>query len=300
VPAALLDLLGDCVEEDPADRPKDATDLAERLAKLVEAPKVVAPAPPKKIAIDLPKSVTNSLGIKFTLIPAGTFLMGSESGDPLRGPDEGPQRRVTIEQPFYLGVHPITQQQYEAVMHANPSQFRKGHGGGPKHPVEQVSWDEANDFCRRLSEAIGQTYRLPTEAEWEYACRAGTTTGFAFGDALCSTAANFDGTRPFGAAELGPFLQRTSPVGAYTPNGWGLYDMHGNLWEWCADWYEERYYADAPAHDPKGPSRGNVRVLRGGSWNNSGHLCRSARRNKYAPDFKSETIGFRVVLVVDV
>jgi formylglycine-generating enzyme required for sulfatase activity len=210
---------------------------------------------------------------------------------------------VTITRPFYLGVYPVTQQQYEAVMHANPSQFTRNQGGGPQHPVDQVTWEEAVAFCKRLSDIpeekrAGRTYRLPTEAEWEYACRAGTTTPFAGCDALASADANFDGTRPYGAARTGPFLQRTSKVGSYRPNAWGLFDMHGNVWEWCSDWHDEHYYADAPERDPQGPVRGTQKVLRGGSWHNSGHLCRSARRNKYAADFRNDAIGFRVAMVV--
>ena len=141
---------------------------------------------------------------------------------------------------------------------------------------------------------------MPTEAEWEYACRADTTTPFAFGAALSSERANFDGNHPYGAAERGPHRQRTSKVGSYRTNPWGLYDMHGNVWEWCADWYAAGYYADSPEHDPAGPPRGTWRVLRGGSWNNSGHLCRAARRNKYAPDFRNDAIGFRVAMTVAV
>jgi formylglycine-generating enzyme required for sulfatase activity/serine/threonine protein kinase len=273
----------------------------------------------------LPRTITNSLGMKLTLIHPGSFLMGSPGAEtgrgadegpqhdvtlPIalwrrlrrgRGADEGPQHDVTLTQPFYLGVYPVTQREYEAVIGRNPAHFTKSNGGGPAHPVEQVSWDEAVRFCRGLSlltaeKQAGRDYRLPTEAEWEFACRAGTTTAFAVGENLGSEMANFDGSRPHGVSRQGPFLQRTSKVGAYRPNAWGLHDMHGNVWEWCADWYQEGYYEESPAADPRGPAHGEHRVLRGGSWNNSGHLCRSARRNKYPADFRSDTIGFRVAM----
>src|SRR5262249_33510722 len=159
--------------------------------------------------------------------------------------------------------------------------FKKNNGGGPDHPVETVSWNEAMEFCRRLAAKEGKvpgSYFLPSEEQWEYACRAGTLTAFAFGEALSSRDANFDGNRPYGAAPAGPFLEKTSKVGSYRPNAWGLHDMHGNVWEWC-------------------DGSGRDRAVRGGSWNNSGHLCRSARRQMNAPTFRGETVGFRVVVV---
>jgi formylglycine-generating enzyme required for sulfatase activity len=240
--------------------------------------------------------------MKLALIPAGTFLMGSPPEETQRGDDEGPVHPVSIGRPFYLGVYPVTQREYELVMSTNPANFKKANGGGPQHPVEQVSWDEAMEFCRRLSnlpaeKKASRRYMLPTEAEWEYACRAGASMTFAYGDSLSSAQANFDGNRPYGLAETGPFLQRTSKVGAYRANALGLFDMHGNVWEWCADWYREDAYRASAAAGPKGPERGSQRVLRGGCWNNSGHLCRSARRHKYPADFRSDTIGFRVALL---
>jgi formylglycine-generating enzyme required for sulfatase activity len=219
------------------------------------------------------------------LIPAGDFVMGSPPGEAQRGLDEGPQHRVTITEPYLLGLFPVTQAEYEAVMAANPARFKKRQGGGPKHPVEQVSWEDAMEFCRRLSaqrveKEAGRVYTLPTEAEWEYACRAGTMTPFSFGEWLSSEQANFDGNHPYGPAGRGPHLQRTTTVGSYP------------------DWYDEAYYARSPGNDPQGPSKSErgLRVLRGGSWNNSGHLCRSARRTRYAPTFRNDNIGFRVLL----
>ncbi len=253
---------------------------------LVERMKGAKPAAAPRPARDLPKQLTSSVGMRFVLIPAGTFLMGSPADEAMRGKDEE-QTTVTIEQPFYLGVFPVTQKEYEAVMKGNPSHFNRKSGGGPDHPVEQVSWDDAVAFCRKLSalaeeKKAGRAYRLPSEAEWEYACRAGTTTPFAFGPALASTQANFDGTHPYGGAAAGPFREAPAKVGSFKPNGWGLFDMHGGVWEWCSDWYVP----------------GLQRVLRGGSWNSSGHACRSAKRNKHKPTFKGDNIGFRVALEV--
>jgi formylglycine-generating enzyme required for sulfatase activity/serine/threonine protein kinase len=238
----------------------------------------------------LPTELVNSVGMRFVLIPAGSFRMGSPPDEVMRGEDEGPVRMVRIDRPFYLAVFPVTQQTFLAVMKSNPAHFEKKNGGGPDYPVEQVSWTEAFAFCQALSSVpeekrAGHTYRLPTEAEWEYACRAGTSTPFAFGATLSSTQANFDGTRPHGEAPAGPFRRATTRVGSFPANAWGLFDMHGNVWEWCADWYARHVLVQH-------------RVVRGGSWNNSGHLCRSARRQKYAPGFRSDTVGFRVALSV--
>jgi formylglycine-generating enzyme required for sulfatase activity len=253
--------------------------------ELVERMKAAA-APPRPV-VELPRQVVNSVGMRFVLVPAGSFRMSSPPDEPMRFGDEGPVQVVRIERPFYLGVFPVTQREYEAVMRTNPAHFQRKNGGSPDHPVEQVSWDDATEFCRRLSalaeeKKAGRVYRLPGEAEWESACRAGTSTPFAFGNSLSSTQANFDGTRPYGSALEGPFRQATTKVGAFAANAWGLYDMHGNVWEWCSDWYNV----------------GTHRALRGGSWNNSGHLCRSARRQKYAPDFRGENVGFRVLLTL--
>jgi formylglycine-generating enzyme required for sulfatase activity len=205
---------------------------------------------------------------------------------------------VAITRPFYLGVFPVKQREYLPVMGKNPSLFGPDGGGGPDFPVENVSWTDAVDFCRRLSlgpgeATAGRIYRLPTEAEWEYACRAGTTSPFAFGDTLSSEQANFDGRNPYGDVEPGPYLRRTSRVGAYPDNAWGLYDLHGNVWEWCADWYRADYYQESPAEDPPGPAKGQFRVVRGGSWHFYGNECRSAYRGRGSADFRL-SVGFRV------
>ena len=240
--------------------------------------------------------------MRFALIPAGTFLMGSPESEEDRFDDEGPQHEVAITCPFSLGVHPVTQEHYRKVMGKNPSHFTRKKGGGANHPVEQVSWEEAVEFCRRLSarpeeQAAGRTYRLPTEAEWEYACRGGANSSspFSFGSSLSSAQANFDGNHPYGGAAEGPYLQRTTPVGSYQPNAFGLFDMHGNVWEWCADWYDENYYSQSSRQDPQGPQNRNLRVLRGGSWHLDGHDCRSAYRVRSGPGNRILIIGFRVL-----
>lgn len=253
--------------------------------------------------IAVPKSVTNSVGMELVLVPAGKFVMGAPEGEADRHADEGPQHLVTISRPFYMSIHPVTQKQYEAVAGHNPARFKQAAGGGPMHPVESVSWYDAADFCRKLSSRFeerdaGRVYYLPTEAEWEYACRAGTTTPFAFGTSLSSSQANFNGKNPYGGARRGPFRQRTTPAGTFPPNAFGIFDMHGNVWEWCADFYAETYYDTAPERDPLGPRSGSLRVLRGGNWNSAGGMnCRSARRGKDDPTAATQFDGFRVVMI---
>ena len=250
-------------------------------------------------------TIVNSIAMRLALIPAGTFLMGSPESEKRRRTDEGPQHEVEITQPFYLGVYPVTQQQYRKVMGKNPSHFNRKNGGGPKHPVEQVSWYEAVEFCRRLSAQVKEassrrTYRLPTEAEWEYACRGGASpsTPFFFGNSLSSAEANFDGSHPYGRAAKGPNLERTTPVGKYLANAFGLFDMDGNVCEWCQDWYRENYYSRSPRQDPQGPEQGSDRVYRGGSWGSYGLTCRSATRSATLQGLQSNLIGFRVVCVI--
>jgi formylglycine-generating enzyme required for sulfatase activity/outer membrane protein assembly factor BamB len=254
-------------------------------------------------------TLTNSIGMKLALIPAGEFLMGSGDSEAGARDDERPRHRVRITRPFYLGVHEVTQDEYTRVMGSNPSFFAPtGPGQGKvaglntgRFPVEQVRWPDAVEFCRRLSELpeekkAGRAYRLPTEAEWEYACRSGTATAFAFGNSLSSRQANFNGLFPFGDAPRGPFLARTSEGGSYRPNAWGLYDMHGNVWEWCSDWFGKDYYKESPRDDPTGPARGSVRVIRGGEWYGDGRDCRSAFRYADLPTGIFYVLGLRVAM----
>jgi formylglycine-generating enzyme required for sulfatase activity len=274
----------------------------------------------------LPREMENAIGMKLVKIPAGTFQMGSPEGAPVRRGNELPQHEVEISE-FYLGVYEVTQAQFKRVMGYHPSQFSrdgqpgpgveykygrptgrmdkvKGVGSTDEFPVDTVSWGEAVAFCVKLNKEDrkkinGWVYRLPTEAEWEYACRGGASVfqAFAFGDSLSSSQANFDGTRPFGGAAVGLNLERPTKVGSYKPNGFGLYDMHGNVTEWCADWYGEGYYAESPRRDPRGPPEGSRRVSRGGGFNNPGGLCRSAVRFHNPPEIGVANRGFRVALV---
>ena len=236
--------------------------------------------------------IVNALGMRLMLVPAGTFAMGSPLGEAGRQACEGPVRPVTIARPFYLGAHPVTQEPFERVMGTNPARFRHVSGHDTTaFPVENVTWHDADEFCRRLSalpaeRERGRLYRLPTEAEWECACRAGGDRlhPFSTGRSLSSAQANFDGRRPYGHAAFGEFRERTSKVGAFAANAWGLFDMHGNVWEWCADRFA--------------PDTGEARVMRGGSWQNHGGSCRSASRDWIGPGYRGCTVGFRVVLEV--
>jgi formylglycine-generating enzyme required for sulfatase activity len=234
-------------------------------------------------------------------IAPGTFTMGSPASEPDRSSDEGPLTVVTISRGFFLGNREVTQREYMGVMGGNPSYFT----GDLDRPVEQVSWNDALSYCEKLTQQErtagrlpeGYEYRLPTEAQWEYACRAGTTTATAYGNSLSSAQANFIGEYPYNGGAAGPRLGQTAKVGSYTPNAWGLYDMHGNVWEWCADWYSGSY-SGGSVTDPGGPSSGSRRVVRGGGWLNFfGRDCRSANRGGNDPSFWSFEGGFRTALV---
>lgn len=233
---------------------------------------------------------TNALGMRFAWIPAGTFLQGSPPQEEGHQENEF-QHRVTLSRGFYLGVTPVTQAEWQAIQGNNPSHFK-----GDSRPVEQASWSDCQEFCRRLSQTDGKIYRLPTEAQWEYACRSGTTTPYHFGDALSTDQANYDGSQNFGRGRKGPSRQQTTPVASFPPNAWGLYDMHGNVWEWCQDWYGD--YPRSDATDPVGVEQGQCRVLRGGAWFCNSEFCRAAYRRRDAPDYRYYC-GVRVCLDVD-
>jgi formylglycine-generating enzyme required for sulfatase activity/predicted Ser/Thr protein kinase len=248
-----------------------------------------SPTPSPKI--ELPQTFMENLNgvpLEMVLVPAGTFLMGSPEGE---GPDnERPQHQVTVPA-FYIGKNEITQAQYKALMGVNPSEFNSD-----ILPVENVTWNSAKEFCSRLSRLSHREYRLPSEAEWEYACRAGTKTVFAFGNSLSSQLANFDGRVPYGNAPAGYFRNQTAPVGTYSPNAFGLYDMHGNVWEWCEDVYHKNYIG-APTDGTAWEERSGERVTRGGSWLSSGAGLRSALRDRMSVDDHFAASGFRVVVV---
>ena len=256
------------------------------------------PVAPAEMAVT-EKLITNSIGMKLALIPAGEFMMGSPESEQDRGSDEI-QHPVRITKPFYLGVFPVTQAEYKQVMGTNPSLNSTSllRMDTSRFPVENVSWEDAMEFCRRLSQKEGKEYRLPTEAQWEYACRAGTTTPFHFGSVLNGREANCDGDYPYGTDEKGPFLRRPTPVGSYRPNRFGLYDMHGNVCQWCADWQDLEYYGNSPIDDPPGPPVGSLRVIRGGGHYESAGRSRSAYRGAGSPrDQRRPLLGFRVSLV---
>jgi formylglycine-generating enzyme required for sulfatase activity len=248
-------------------------------------------------------------------IPPGTFVMGSPTSEAERGSDET-QHTVTLTQGFYMGKYAVTQGEHLALMGSNPSYFTTedyyGNGIPPdlNRPVERVSWDDATNYCGQLTQQeqaagrlpVGWVYRLPTESEREYACRAGTTTAFNFGSAIHGGMENFYDYYEYDAS-IGdiyvpnpavPWLARTTTVGSYQPNAWGLYDMHGNVGEWCRDWYGS--YPTGSVTDPQGSASGSNRVIRGGWWGNGGWVCRSAARGDEDPSDRLDGVGFRVVL----
>jgi formylglycine-generating enzyme required for sulfatase activity len=240
------------------------------------------------IAIDLGGRVS----MTFAWIPPGTFLMGSPESEVERSNDEV-QHRVTLTREYWLGIHPVTQAQWQAVMGANPSTFK----GDDRCPAENVSWDDCQEFVKTLGQKTGKRFRLPTEAEWEYACRAGTTTPFFFGETFATDQANYDVYYTYGQGKKGVYRQKTTPVGSFPANAWGLYDMHGNVWEWCQDWYGP--YSENDIKDPQGSDKGDARVLRGGSWYDFPARCRSAYRHRRGPGFRNGGWGCRVVLCLD-
>ncbi|EFK11053.1 conserved hypothetical protein [delta proteobacterium NaphS2] len=237
---------------------------------------------------------TNNLGMKFVYIKPGSFMMGSPSSEAGRDKDER-QHRVTLTNGYYLQTTEVTQGQWERVMGSNPSHFENCGSGCP---VESVSWEDCQKFIQKLNgmEGTGK-YRLPTEAEWEYAAKAGTKTPFYTGDCLSTGQANYDGNHPGNACSKGEYRKKPVVVGSFAPNGWGLYDMHGNVWEWCQDWYGD--YPSGSVTDPKGPSGGSIRVFRGGGWRLIAGSCRSANRNWNSPGIRFNNVGFRLAFSAD-
>ena len=319
------DLLDDCCDETIDNRPADFAAVLERLksaspperAEEKPQPKAQPAASPQQPAPAKPaKKLTNSIGMTLVRIEPGSFQMGTtkEQIDQLLRlfpdskrewfDDEQPQHPVKITRPFFLGTHPVTQGQYQAIMGSNPSHFK----GSDDLPVENVSWLDAVSFCNKMSEKDKRTpfyringtdvadvggngYRLPSEAEWEYACRAGMAGLFPWGDDI--------GKQGEHAWFSDNSDSKTHPVGQKSPNAWGLYDMLGNVWEWCADWYDEKYYASSPlAVDPPGPPKASSRVFRGGGWDgDAAQRCRPAYRLGVAPAYRSNDLGFRVAAV---
>jgi formylglycine-generating enzyme required for sulfatase activity len=264
------------------------------------SPPTNPPKPPTNINVNInaQSSFTEDLGngvkLEMIAIPGGTFWMGSPANEAERGDNESPQHQVTVPS-FFMGKYPLTQAQYQAIMGKNPAYFK-----GNNRPVENVSWDDAVRFCQKLSQRTGKNYRLPSEAEWEYACRAGTKTPFSFGDNITTDLVNYNGNYPYKSAPKGKYREQTTDVGTFPPtfppNPFGLYDMHGNVWEWCEDdWHEN--YIDAPTDGSawNSQSGSNTKLLRGGSWSGLARYCRSADRNRYSRDNRNFNDGFRVV-----
>jgi len=256
--------------------------------------------------LGVPVAIHNSLGMKLVLIPPGEFTMGA---GPEGNPDEQPQHRVRITRPFYLGALETTQNDYERIKGngLNPSHFAPSGAGKARvddldtrrFPVENVYWEDAAWFCRALSETPNEkgarrVYRLPSEAEWEFACRAGTTALFHTGSTLSTLQANCRGD----AQTKSPGFERTTTVGSYPPNPFGLFDMSGNAAEWCNDWYHPRYYTAASVDDPAGPAHGPEHTARGGCWSDPATGCRSARRMNFGSITRSPTVGFRIACSV--
>ena len=257
--------------------------------------------------------------IDFAAIPAGEFLMGSPLAEDGREDDEGPQLAVRVTRQFHLGVCPVTRAQFARFVQdtgfttqaetdgqswtweqvawgqvAKASWREPGIAQGDDHPVVCVCWNDAVAFCEWLSRKSGWPIRLPTEAEWEYACRAGTDTAFNTGAMISTDQANYDGRVAYGGGPKGVFQGTTTPVDSFKPNAWGLFDMHGNAWEWCSDWQDK--YSQQPVADPAGPAKALWRVLRGGCWINGPRVCRSASRGGGEPAAHSHYFGFRIAV----
>jgi formylglycine-generating enzyme required for sulfatase activity len=230
----------------------------------------------------------NGVTLEMAAIPGGTFMMGSPENEEGRWDRESPQHQVTVPS-FFMGKYPLTQAQYQAIMGNNPSRFK-----GSQRPVESVSWRDAVKFCEKLSQRTGKTYRLPSEAEWEYACRARTTTPFYFGETITTDLANYDGNYTYASAPTGDYRGQTTDVGSFPPNAFGLYDMHGNVWEWCFDDWANSYN-NAPTNGSAVIRSSNTKLLRGGSWLFYPAYCRSAYRSYYGAGFGNGLNGFRVV-----
>lgn len=266
-----------------------------------------AAAPPAQTSAPAPKQETWQepvTGMKFVKIEAGCFQMGQSPAEQrllqrAAGgtdytkyyADELPQHKVCVDE-FWMAIHEVTQGEWQKVMGFNPAVFQDG----PEYPVEMVSWDDAQLFITKLNEQAGDTQlRLPSEAEWEYAARAGTTTMYSTGDNIRGNQANFNGTFPFGFNLRDEYRKSPTPVGTFPANAFGLYDMNGNVWEWCNDWYKEDYYRQSVMQNPIGPDTGQMRVLRGGSWFRYSAHVRSATRYKNKQSGQYADTGFRVV-----
>ena len=299
-------ILKSLFEKSPSLPTADISSKPQQLPKLTRIKIISVKLNSKGEIVDRPSSTVDTFtedlgnGIKLTMvkIPAGKFMMGSPNTEKERENEESPQHQVSIPG-FYLAKTLVTQAVWQNIMGNNPSHFK----GNDQLPVDSVSWLDAMDFCEKLSQKTGRAYRLPSEAEWEYACRAGTSTPFAFGETITPNVANYNGNFVYAGAAKGVYRSKTTPVGTFPANLFGLYDMHGNLWEWCLDEWADSYNG-APVD---GSPRGNIisrdknqqRLLRGGSWINDPRNCRSADRHRWSADFRDKSFGFRIVLPQD-
>jgi formylglycine-generating enzyme len=251
------------------------------------------PVPAVPPVVELPR-ITNTIGMTFREIPAGNFLMGSP-GNEVGRQDGEHQHKVTISKAFYMQTTEVTQGQWKALMATEPWKGKSFVKEGPSYAASYVNWDDATAYCKKLSEKEGKTYRLPTEAEWEYACRAGTETRWSFGD---------------DEKELGDYAwyrdnaydideKYAHQVGLKKPNAFGLHDMHGNVFEWCYDYHGKDYYKESSEKDPTGPTSGSKRVMRGGSWRYGSRYTRSAYRDRLVADYRGANVGFRLVRELD-
>lgn len=318
IPTAVEEVVLRALEKKPEHRQQSTMQLAEEFAAairkdswlypeihvetyefetiLIESTGVVADQRQKKVRFFV-ETMGEGVDLEMVYIPSGTFLLGSPRTESGRSRDEGPQHQVTVS-PFFLGKYPVTQVQWRTVAHfpkvkrdlkPDPSYFK-----GDQLPVEQISWHDGVEFCARLSALTGKLYRFPTEAEWEYACRAGTTTPFHFGETIVTDFVNYNGSSSLNYNPKKKHRSQTSPVGSLgIANGFGLYDMHGNVWEWCQDWYGP--YRDDPITNPKGPESGTGKINRGGSWFSLAVYCRSANRGHLSPGTRISYLGLRIV-----
>lgn len=236
-------------------------------------------------------TITNTLDMKFVWIAPGTFMMGSPKEENSRKNDET-QHKVALTHGFYMAIYTVTQEQWTQLMGKNPSKFQDGRN----LPVEQVSWADCQEFIKKLQDKEKKPYRLPSEAEWEYACRAGTTTPFYTGETISVEQANYNGNFVYADGKKGIYREKTMPIGSFPANPWGLYDMAGNVWQWCADMFDE--YPKKEVIDPQ-VTTGENRVIRGGSWIDNPRECRSAYRGGSKPTLRHSLVGLRLCFSVE-
>ncbi len=285
----LIILSGICLGEGKTENPPERYPATWEEAAFLQEMTAAGMNLPTQISI----MINEDVSLDMMLIPAGTFEMGSPGNEKRRKSDEGPLHFVEITKPFYFGKYEVSQAQYFALMGMHRTKF-----SGSEMPMENVNWTHVNGFTGTLSNKFNLKFRLPTEAEWEYACRAGTKTPFYTGKTITTKQANFDCRESYGGSKLGRYLNMPTPVGKYPPNAFGLHDMHGNLWEWCSDFYQPNYYKKSPKKNPKGPVTGNFRVVKGGAWDEVPYQLRAAYKEKRRHRSDKKNLGFRILLEI--